>query len=189
MDEIKIINKKIRSVICELLFTILIFVLALNVWLNPNTTIASFASSNDNQTVLLNEIEPLKLENIYPIDDEIAIENNQRGVFKIINKSNNNSIYSIVYRIYNTSTLDYNYLKYLLNIDGKTHIEFLSNVQITNNENYTDLTLYNGEIDKNNEKTFEYTMWLDRNVGNEAQNKSLSAQFVIKSYGNELSLR
>ena len=56
-------------------------------------------------------------------------------------------------------------------------------------KNYMDFVLYNGELNKNNEKTFKYTMWLDKNVGNEAQNKSLSAQFVVKSYGTEVTMK
>lgn len=189
MDEIKIINKQIRSIIFELFFVSIIFILALGVWVNPNSSMAIFSSSNKEQGVLIEEIEPLVLENIYPIDDEKAISSNKKGVFKLVNNSNENSKYSIVYRVYNNSTLDYNGLKYLLNIDEKTYMDFLSNIQMNEEDNYMDFVLYNGEINKNNEKTFEYTMWLDKNVGNEAQNKTLSAQFVVKSYGTELSIR
>ena len=189
MEELKFINKRIRSLTFELFFTILIFILALGVWVNPNSTMAAFASSNESQTVLLEEIEPLRLENIYPIDDNKAISNNQKGLFKLTNNSNVNSKYSIVYRVYNTSTLDYNFLKYQLIIDEKSYVDFLSSVQINIENNYIDFVLYNGEIDNNSNKTFEYTMWLDKNVGNEAQNKVLSAQFIVKSYGTELSIR
>lgn len=189
MNELKIINKKIRSVAFELIFTIIIFGLAYNVWINPNASIAAFASSNENQTVLLEEVNPLKLENIYPISDEKAINEGEKGLFKLTNNSNTNSKYSIIYRVYNYSTLDYNFLKYQLIIDDKSFVDFLSNLQISQENNYIDFILYNGEIDKNSEKTFEYTMWLDSEVGNKAQNKSLSAQFVVKSYGTELSIR
>lgn len=189
MNEIKIINKKIRSVTFELVFAIIIFILAYSVWVNPSKAMVAFASSNENQTVLLSEVKPLKLENIFPISDEKAINNNEKGIFKLTNNSNINSKYSIVYRIYNNSTLDYNFLKYQLIIDNKSFVDFLSTLQINEENNYMDFTLYNGEIDKNSTKEFEYTMWLDSAVGNEAQNKSLSAQFVVKSYGTELSMR
>ena len=189
MDEIKIINKKIIGVTFELIFTTIIFVLAYIVWINPNSSMAAFASSNESQTVLLSEVEPLQLQNIYPIDDDKAIKNQKKGIFKLTNNASVNSNYSIIYRIYNNSTLDYNGLKYLLNIDEKSYVDFLSNVQISEENNYVDFILYNGEIDNNSEKTFEYTMWLDKNVGNEAQNKSLSAQFLVKSYGTEITMR
>lgn len=189
MDEIKIINKQIMKISIELLFSIIIFVLALGVWMNPNTTMAKFASSNENQTVTLEEVNKLKLENIYPIDDDVAINENEKALFNIKNQSNVNSKYSIIYRIYSSSTLDYNFLKYYLNIDDKEYVESFSNIQSDNNNKYIDFVLYNGEIGGNSTKTFEYTMWLDKNVGNEAQNKVLSSEFVIKSYGTEISIR
>jgi len=189
MDELKIINKKIRGLLLELVFLFVIFTLAFSLWINPNTTMAAFASSNGDQTVLLEEIEPLRLENIFPIDDDKAIANNQKGLFKIINNSSVNSKYSIIYRVHRSSTLDYNFLKYQLIIDDKSYVDFLSNIQINEENNYIDFVLYNGEIDNNDEKTFKYTMWLDKNVGNEAQNKVLSAEFVVKSYGTEISIK
>jgi len=189
MNEIKIINKKIRTIFFELIFSVIIFVLAYGVWVNPNASMAVFASSNESQTVLLEEIEPLRLENIFPIDDDKAIANNQKGLFKIINNSSVNSKYSIIYRVHRSSTLDYNFLKYQLIIDDKSYVDFLSNIQINEENNYIDFVLYNGEIDNNDEKTFKNTMWLDKNVGNEAQNKVLSAEFVVKSYGTEISIK
>lgn len=189
MDELKIINKKIRSVTFELIFTIIIFVLACGVWINPNSSMAAFASSNGNQTVLLQEVKPLRLENIYPIDDDIAINTSEKGLFKLTNKANVNSKYSIIYRVHDSSTLDYNFLKYQLIIDDKSFVDFLSNVQINKEDGYVDFVLYNGQINNNSSKTFEYTMWLDSEVGNETQNKVLSAEFVSKSYGTELSIR
>jgi len=189
MDELKIINKKIRGLLLELVFVTIIFTLAFSLWINPNTTMAAFASSNGDQTVLLEEVKPLRLENIYPISDNTAINEGEKGLFRLTNNSNVNSKYSIIYRIYNTSTLNYEFLKYQLIIDNKSFVDFLSNVQINEENNYIDFVLYNGEIDKNSEKTYEYTMWLDSKVGNEAQNKVLSAEFVVKSYGTELSIR
>lgn len=189
MEELKNINRRIRGLLLEILFASIIFVLAFSMWIDPNASMAAFASSNENQTVLLEEVEPLKLENIFPIDDDKAIKNNDKGLFKLINNSSTNSKYSIIYRIYNSSTLDYNFLKYQLIIDNNSYVDFLSNLQISKEKNYIDFVLYNGEIDNNSEKTFEYTMWLDSSVGNEAQNKVLSGEYVVKSYGTELSIR
>ncbi|MBE6153612.1 MAG: hypothetical protein E7166_05250 [Firmicutes bacterium] len=189
MDELKIINRKIRNLVVEVCFATFIFTLAFSLWINPNTTMAAFAESNGNQTVLLQEVKPLKLENIYPISDSKAINNNNKGLFKLINNANVNSKYSIIYRIHNSSTLDYNFLKYQLIIDDNSYVDFLYNLQFNEENNCVDFILHNGEIDKNSEKTFEYTMWLDSEVGNEAQNKVLSAEFVVKSYGTELSIR
>ena len=189
MEEIKIINRQIRRVAIELIFALIIFILAFSIWNNPNKTLALMASSNENQSVIMEEIKPLKLENIYPIDDNEAINNYEKGEFKISNKSNVNSKYSIIYRIYNSSTLDHNFLKYQFIIDNYSKVDFLSNLSTNTSQNYTEFVLYNGELEANSSKTFNFIMWIDNKVGNEAQNKVLSSDFIVKSYGTEISFK
>ena len=189
MDEIKFINKQIRKIVIELVFALFIFVLAFSIWINPNTTFAKMASSNENQSIVLEEIKPLKLENIYPVDDNVAINQNEKGLFNLKNSSNINSKYSIIYRIHNSSSLDYKFLKYQLIIDNKSYVDFLSNIQVIKEKNYIDIVLYNGELSANDNKEFEFTMWIDSSIGNEAQNKVLSSEFVVKSYGTEVSIK
>ena len=187
MDDIKKINKKIRSLVYEIIFASFIGGIALFAWLNPETTLAKIATANTSQTVTLQEIEPLNLENIYPVDDEYAISNYDKAVIRVTNNGNNSSTYDLIYRISNNSTLDASWLKFMLNIDETNNVEFLSNLKTTRDNNYTYYTLYTGTLEAHSKKDFEYLMWLDKNVGNEAQNKSLSANLMVKSYGTDLS--
>ena len=189
MDEIKKINKQIRSLIIEIVFASFICGLAISTFINPNTTLAKIAFSNSSETITLEQVKPLKLENIFPVDDKTAIDTYDKAIIRLTNNSNNKSTYKLIYRVNNNSTLDAKWLKFMLNVDETNKIEFLSELEISKDSKYTDYILHTGEIDANSKKDVEYIMWLDKNVGNEAQNKSLSANLIVKSYGTELSLR
>ena len=188
MNNTKNINKQIRGLVFELLFASFISGFAIFAWVNPDTTLAKIAQVNGNQTITLQEIKPLNLENIYPIDDEIAINNYDKAVIRLTNNSTADSTYELIYRVSNDSTLNAEWLKFMLNVDGTNNIEFLDNLENNENNDYTDYILYTGKINANSQKDFEYLMWLDKNVGNEAQNKSLSANIIVKSYDTDLSL-
>ena len=187
MDEIKKINKKIRGLVYEIVFASFIAGVALFSWLNPDTTLAKIATANSSQTITLQEIQPLNLQNIYPIDDDKAINNYDKAVIRLTNNGNNTSTYDLIYRISNNSTLNSEWLKFMLNVDENNSVDFLSNLKITKDKNYTYYTLYTGKLEAYSQKDFEYLLWLDKNVGNEAQNKSLSANLMVKSYGTDLS--
>jgi len=188
MNNIKNINKQIRSLIFELLFASFIAGIAIFAWVNPDTTLAKIAQVNGNQTITLQEIKPLNLENIYPIDDEKAIGNYDKAIIRLTNNSSADSTYELIYRVNNNSTLNTEWLKFMLNVDENSNVEILANLETNKNNGYTDYILYTGKLNANSQKDFEYLMWLDKNVGNEAQNKSLSANIIVKSYGTDLSL-
>lgn len=193
MDEILIINKQIKKVVFELIFAILLFTFAFIIWITPNSMdVGRVAATtlNTGGSVALEQISPLALENIYPVDDEYAITNYDKAILKLTNNSGSTSRYILSYRVYNNSTLDTKFLKFQLeneNID--TRVDFMSNLGMNLGSNYIDYVLYSGEIAPNKSLEFKYLMWIDHNVGNEAQNKNLSAQFVVNSYDASIGLK
>lgn len=191
MDELKMINQQIKKIFFELVFAILLFIIALFLWLSPNKSLSRFliSETNSKNIVSLEEIKPLNLINIYPISDEDGINSDTNAILRIKNNSKTNSRYILSYRVNNNSTLDISYLKYHVIDEELNKVDFLSNLGKNKEENYTDYVISTGELAPNDEKNIDFNMWLDSNVGNEAQGKSLSANFVIISYNTELTLK
>ena len=192
MVDIEIINRQIRKTVIELLFAIIIFIIALIMWLNPNTSIANIVSKNsmNKGEVALEQIKPLTINSISPISDEEAINNYDNAILRITNNQNVTSRYELIYRVNNNSTLDTKFLKFKLdNIEIDPIIDFLSNVKTKTGDNYTDYIIYTGEITPNKSLDFSFIIWIDENAGNESQGKSLSSGFVANSYNANISLK
>ena len=188
MTDVKAINKQIRKTIIKLFFTIIIFIIALVMWINPNTTIANLISNNpySEGNVVLEQIKPLSISNISPISDEDAIKNYDNAILKVVNNKNTTSNYELIYRISNNSTLNSKFIKYKLE-NNNSKIDFLYNSEIKKGDGYTDYILHKGTIKPEDNLEFSFIIWIDENVGNEVQNKKLLSSFVVNSY-NDITL-
>ncbi len=190
MDELKTINAQIRKVFFELIFAVLLFVLALIFFITPNKSLSNYILLNKTAgQVSIEEVKPLNLKNIYPIDDEEAIHSDTNATLKIQNHSKTNSRYILAYRVDKNSTLNTNYLKYQIIDNEVNKIDFLDNLGKNKSDNYIDYIISTGELTPKEKKEINFNMWLDHKVGNEAQGKSLTGNFVITSYDTAITMK
>lgn len=192
MVDVYLINKQIKKTVIELIFSIIIFIIALIMWFNPNTSVANLITKNASNKgeVTLEQIKPLTINNLSPISDEEAINNYENAILRLTNNQNITSRYELVYRINNNSTLDSRFIKFKLdNTLMEPIIESLTNVKIKKSDSYTDYIIYTGEITPNKSLDFSFIIWIDENATNEAQGKKLSSGFVVNSYDANISLK
>lgn len=175
-------SKKIIHLLFEILFAVLIMVGSYMTFCkgeNLNEVLA--LNSSNNKNLEFKEIIPLQLSNIYPITNEDALNTYQKSSYQIINNNNSKVKYRLIYRIYN-SDIKVEWFNYYLKINNNETISNLGNLGPKNSNDYVDLIIKEGIIDSNTTIDFNYLIWLDYNVGNEAQNKSFNAKIVLETY-------
>ncbi len=175
------INKKIMYLSFEIVFAILIIVFNFIVFYKGDTPSQVFAYSNKINALELKEVTPLELTNIVPVTNDIALKEYNKSHYQIYNPNNSKMNYRLIYRMYN-STVKPEWFNYYLKMDDKEYISNLGNLGPKNSEDYIDLILKEGTINKNKTIDFEYLIWLDYNVNNEAQNKSFSSKLIVETY-------
>lgn len=173
-------DKGIIRLSTEIFVALLIVVFSFNIFNNGETINKAFAYNSGNRQIMLNVIRPLDLSNIFPITDSEALNNYEKAQYQIINNESNNVNYKIIYRI--SRGIDFNWFNYYLKIYDEEKIDKFINQNIRENIDYIDIILYEGTIRKNEKIDFEYLMWLDYSVGNEAQNKTFNGEIIIETY-------
>lgn len=174
-------NKRIVNLSFEILFAVLLIIGSYFTFCNNTTTKEVFAYNNYHKELDLKEIKPLVLTNAIPMTNDKALESYEKSIYQIINNNNSKVKYRLIYRIYN-SPIKVEWFNYYLKINNKETISNLGNLGPKENIDYTDLILTEGIIDKLETKDVEYLIWLDSNVGNEAQNKSFDAKIILETY-------
>lgn len=175
------INKKIMYLSFEILFASLIIVFNFIVFYKSDTPSQVFAYNNAINALELKEITPLELTNIVPMTNDEALKEYNKSHYQIINNNNSKINYRLIYRMYNSSVKP-EWLNYYLKLDDNEIISNLGNLGPKTNEEYIDIILKEGTINKNETIDFEYLIWLDYNVNNEAQNKSFSSKLIVETY-------
>ncbi len=173
-------NKTIIKLSIEIFAAIFIAFFSYNIFNQGSTVSQAVAYNSGNKEVTLKEIKPLELSNIFPMDNEYALDNYEKAQYKIINNGTKEVNYRIIYRISND--IDYNWFNYYLKIDNNENTNKFEDQQKRQTIDYTDIILYEGKLEVNKTVDYEYLMWLDSSIGNEAQNKSFKGEFVIETY-------
>ena len=185
------IEKQIRKTLIELISVIIIFIISLFVWFNPNKTITNLIAKNasNKDGISLEQIKALSLNNITPISDNDAINNYDKAILKVTNNQNTTYGYQLIYRISNDSTLDVDCIKFQLKSGDIEKVDFLHNQEIKVSDNYKDYIIYTDEIQPNENKEFSYVIWINEDAKNDIQSKSLKSSFVINSFNSNISYR
>lgn len=130
----------------------------------------------------------IRLYNATPMSDEKAM---MLKPFKF--KLNNNGTYSLNYTL-KLIDVPYNELKYIEEIKGKNRINNskvkFSLINTTNNKivkqgfvsDLKDETIISGKIKASKINSYSLRLWIDKNAGNEAQNKFYAGRIVLKAY-------
>lgn len=174
------INKQIFKLMFEILFVSLIIVINMEAR-NNSIDIQNkvFAFNNKLNTIELKQLNQMDATNIFPITNEVALNNYEKSVFQVSNNNDKNIRYRFIYRIYTTSTVEIDWLNFYLKIDKNETIDKLSNQNKIKTDEYIDIILYEGNLIYNDVKEIEFLIWLDYNVGNEAQNKTISTKIFV----------
>ncbi|MBQ7141345.1 MAG: hypothetical protein IJO32_07585 [Bacilli bacterium] len=174
------INKQIFKLIFEILFTSLIIVINISAR-NNSIDIQNkvFAFNNRLNAIEFKQLNQMNATNIFPISNDDALNKYEKSIFQISNKNNNNIRYRFIYRVYKSSTVEIDWFNFYFKIDENETIDNLSNQKINNTDDYTDIILYEGNLNSNEIKEIEFLIWLDYNIGNEAQNKVLRTETFV----------
>lgn len=174
------INKQIFKLIFEIFFVFLIIVINIGARNNSiDTQNKVFAFNNRLNTIELKQLSQMDVNNIFPISNEDALNNYEKSIFQVSNNNNKNTRYRFIYRVYTTSTIEIDWLNFYLKIDDNETIDNLSNQNMIKTDEYVDIILYEGNLNSNENKEIEFLIWLDYNIGNEAQNKTMSTKTFV----------
>lgn len=174
------INKQIFKLIFEILFVSLIIVINVEARNNSiDTQNKVFAFNNQLNALEFKQLNQMNVANIFPISNADALSNYEKSIFQISNKNNNNTRYRFIYRVYKSSTVEIEWFNFYLKIDENEIIDNLSNQSMIKTNEYIDIILYEGSLNSNEIKNVEFLIWLDYNIGNEAQNKTMSTKTFI----------
>lgn len=173
-------NKQILKLVFEILFASLIIVISIGAWNNSiNIQNKVFAFNNKLNAIDFKQLNQMNVTNIFPISNEDALNKYNKSVFQLSNNNNINTKYRFIYRIYNSSTIEIDWFNFYLKVDNDEIIDNLSNQIMNKTDEYVDIILYESNIDSNEIKEIEFLIWLDYNIGNEAQNKILRTETFV----------
>ena len=133
------------------------------------------------------ESEAITLSKAYPMTDEEG-STLTPFTFKISNKCASYVSYQVNLEILNTTTLDSQYVKGMLDSNAKVLTEN-EVVQTTLENATTSYKLTTGYLDHNEEKTHTFRLWIDENVGMDdpVSNKTFEGKITITaSYITEM---
>ena len=135
----------------------------------------------------IEESEAITLSKAYPMTDEEG-STLTPFTFKISNKCASYVSYQVNLEILNTTTLDSQYVKGMIDTDAKVLTEN-EVVQTTLENATTSYKLTTGYLDHNEEKTHTFRLWIDENVGMDdpVSNKTFEGKITITaSYASEI---
>ena len=135
----------------------------------------------------IEESEAITLSKAYPMTDEEG-STLTPYTFKISNKCASYVSYQVNLEILNTTTLDSQYVKGMIDTDAKVLTEN-EVVQTTLDNATTSYKLTTGYLDHNEEKTHTFRLWIDENVGMDdpVSNKTFEGKITITaSYITEI---
>jgi len=173
-------NKQIFKLVFEILFASLIIIINIEVRNNSiDTQNKVFAFNNKLNSIELKQLNQMNTTNIFPISNEDALNKYEKSVFQVSNNNKTNKKYKFIYRVYNSSTIEIDWVNFYFKADEKETIDNLSNQIMNKTDEYTDIILYEGNLNSNEIKEIEFLIWLDYKIGNEAQNKVLRTETFV----------
>lgn len=120
------------------------------------------------------EVKDTKVDNLIPIKDEDALNSKSLKV-KISNDNNTKGKYKLHLKYSKHSSVKTDWLK--ISIDGK--IYKLNDLLDAETSDYKYYLIDENTLLANKNKTYEIIMWMDYNVGNEAQGTQLNYYYEI----------
>lgn len=113
----KIINREIFRISIELISLICLIVFTYFWWSKLNITqYADFVKQGSKPSLELKLIQRIENYNLFPLSDELAIENIMPGIIRVENYTSVAKNYNLIFMIdKNDTTLDYNIIKVSIN--------------------------------------------------------------------------
>lgn len=167
-------NQKIYPIILEIMLLITFVFITYFMWNNNHMeSYSSIAASYASNSAIAFDVEG-KINNdlLFPITEQEARE--QTPAILKIKSSGVATNGMVALQIAKDSTLDYRYLNLL--VDDEV-VSLKDSVLYEDEENYY-IPIYSGEI-HNEVKEVALYLYLDENVGNEAQNKSIKLDIAL----------
>lgn len=166
-----LIHRKIR----EILFCLLFLLVTSFVW---------YSHANSETTKLMKQVvipnsyayvDVLKQNTytMFPMDDDVALNRLIPTRVNMVNDSLSKTKYSFGLKVSKDSTLDYTCLKISLN----SQISYLKDFYLTEDDDFYYFLLESGSL-KGETREYQFKMWLDAEVQNEAQNQTFLYEFV-----------
>lgn len=165
-------NKQIRKIVFSIISVSLFLIIMTSFVYLPKqrNLLSSLAFLQNQQRFYVQDLSNgILLKDAYPTSDSVGL-NNEPYKFKIVNTSNSQITYKIVFqnneeqaKLKGKEVLPNKYLRYTLNKENEA-IEAIKNLS-------DDGIIYTATIDAKSEEIFEFRMWLDYNADNGAMNK------------------
>lgn len=173
MELIKDINKLIIKKVIMIIFVILFISFTTVVWHNKNAKdLLAALKAVDNLNYTSFYIKNPIQYNMYPMEDNYALDNLEPCTLIVDNETYSKEVYKLVLKIDKESTIDYRYL----HISVFNNIYALSELERLDNKNEYVFVFMRDSVVADT-KYYDVRLWLNTLAGNDLQNKELKMKF------------
>lgn len=172
----KNINKIIHHKIFEIFLAVTVIFVSFPIWksLNINDHIATAAFYNEAQYTFM-EVLDNQVNNLFPIEDELALKNLKRTNITVKNETRTKEEYTLLLKISKDSTIDISVLK----VSVHNNIYSLKDILLLEDEEFYYFTLATDSL-SGDAKQYNFLMWMNSETGNEMQGKTISYSFDLQ---------